>query len=67
MPKVRINTNLSNAELSVIGEGLIAKSQHVGDYVTENSAEEELLRRASASFDAFISSLQDAFESEIIE
>ncbi len=66
--KAKIKTNLTHSELAVVGEHLqdLVKSQHIHDYVPENGAEKELLRRADTAFTEFLTSLSNGFM-EIVE
>ncbi len=57
---MRVKTNMTPAELAAVGLGLqdLAKSQMSREYVPENHAEAEMLRRAEAAFDLMMDHLQ---------
>jgi hypothetical protein len=66
---MKVKTNLTPNELSKVGTGLLelAKSQLTHEYVPENNAEKELLRKTKVAFSSFVESLQTHFSEVLTE
>jgi len=69
MSTLKVRTNLSPSELEQVGTGLLelSKSQLTHEYVPENNAEKELLRKTKIVFQSFLDDLQDQFASVLTE
>lgn len=66
---MKIRTNLTPNQLDLISKGIkvAADRTRVREYIPENNAESELLRKVDTVFDTMLDSLQDEISSILLD